>query len=45
MQSRNHDDKRLLNPVSLPLLTLAAAGLLALLFIALSITPPPTFRG
>ena len=43
MQSRHHDDKRLLHPGNLPLLTLAAAGLLALLFIALSIYPPPDF--
>ena len=44
MKTRNQNDKNLLHPGSLPLLTLAAAGLLALLFIALSIYPPPTFR-
>ena len=41
MKSRRHDDKNLINPGSLPLLALAAAGLLAALLFAISNFPPP----
>ena len=43
MKTLNNAVQTRLHPGSLPLLALAAAGLLALLFIALSIYPPPDF--
>ena len=46
MRARNDQGNGLSLPGSLTLWALAAAGLLALLFIALSIyPPPPSFRG